>query len=96
MPNTIIWLRSWGISKNGHVEKILKLRPSTPNCMIYGEVGKLPLQTSNEKQLIAYWLCVLNKDVHAFAYMMYMIALNLFHRDIVTVEILTSYSNKHY
>ena len=32
----------------------------------------------NERQLIAYWLCVLNKDVHTFAYMVYMIALNYF------------------
>ena len=36
-------------------KKMIKLRPSTPNCMIYGEVGKLPLQTSVNKQLIAYW-----------------------------------------
>ena len=49
--------------------------------MIYEEVGKLPLQTSVDKQLIAYWLRVLNKDVHTFAYMVYMIAFNLFRRD---------------
>ena len=49
-------------------QKNLKLRPSTPNCMIYGEGGKLPLQTSVDKQLIVYWLCVLNKDVHTCAY----------------------------
>ena len=41
--------------------KILKLRPSTPNCMIYGEVGKLSPQTTVDKQLIAYWIRVLNK-----------------------------------
>ena len=46
--------------------------------MIYGEVGKLPLQTSVDKQLIAYWLRVFNKDVHTFAYIVYMIAYNLF------------------
>ena len=44
--------------------------------MIYGEVGKLPLQVSVDKQLIAYWFRVLNKDVHTFVYMVY--ALNLF------------------
>ena len=49
--------------------------------MIYGEVGKLPLQTSVGKQLIAYWLRVLNKDVHTFIYMVYMIALKLFRRN---------------
>ena len=49
--------------------------------MIYGEVGKLPLQVSVDKQLIAYWFRVVNKDVHTFAYKVYMIALNLFRRD---------------
>ena len=49
--------------------------------MIYGEVGKLPLQVSVDKQLIDYWFRVLNKDVHTFAYMVYRIALNLFRRD---------------
>ena len=48
--------------------------------MIYGEVGKLPLQVSVDKQLIAYWFRVLNKDVHTFAYMVYRIALNLSRR----------------
>ena len=49
--------------------------------MIYREVGKLPLQTFVDKQLIAYWLRILNKDVNTFSYMVYMIALNLFRRD---------------
>ena len=53
----------WGFKKIDMLEifyrkffyKIQKLRPSTPNCMIYGEVGKLQLQTSVDKQLITYW-----------------------------------------
>ena len=49
--------------------------------MICEEVGKLPLQVSVDKQLIAYWFRVLNKDVHTFAYKVYMIALHLFRRD---------------
>ena len=32
-------------------------------------------------ELIAYWLRVLNKDVHTCAYMVYMIALKLFRKD---------------
>ena len=49
--------------------------------MIYGEVGKLPHQVSVDKQPIAYWFRVWDKDVHTFAYNVYMIALNLFRRD---------------
>ena len=37
--------------------------------LTYGEeMGKLPLQTSVDKQLIDYWFGVLNKDVHNCAY----------------------------
>ena len=36
------------------LKKVLKLRPSTSNCMVYGEVGKLPLQIYVDKQLISY------------------------------------------
>ena len=51
------------------------------NCMIHGEVGKLPLQVSVDKLVIAYWLRVLNKDLHTFAYTVYMIVLNLTDHD---------------
>ena len=44
------------------------------------------LQVSVDKQRIAYWLRVLNKDVHNFAYMVYMTALNLFRRDEYTSQ----------
>ena len=78
----------WGFKKIDMLEmfyrkffqKIIKLRPSTPNCMIFVEVGKLPLQVSVDKQIIAYCFRVLNKDVHTFAYKVYMIALNLLRR----------------
>ena len=54
------------------------MRPSTPNCIVYGEVGKLPLQTKVDKQLITYWLRLLTKDGRTFAYIVYMIVLKLF------------------
>ena len=60
-----------------YLKKILKLRPSTPNCMIYGEVGKLPLQVTVDKNMINYWLRLLNKDQHTLAYIMYTIIFTL-------------------
>ena len=86
-PILIYGSEVWGLKKIDMLEILYqfffpkKLRPSTPNCMIYGEVGKLPQQTFVDKQLIVYWLRVLNKEVHTFAYMVYMIALNLFRRN---------------
>ena len=37
-------------------KKILYLRPSTPSCMVYGEVGKLSLQGAIDKRLMSFWL----------------------------------------
>ena len=53
------------------LKKILKLRPSTPNCMVYGEVGVLPLQVSVEKRVINYWLRLVNKNESTFTYIKY-------------------------
>ena len=42
------------ISYRKFLKKVLKLRPSISNCMVYGEVENLPLQISVYKQLISY------------------------------------------
>ena len=64
-----------------HVHLLILVYYVAPQSMISWEVTKLPLQTSVDKQLIAFWLRVLNKDAQTFAYMVYMIALKLFRRD---------------
>ena len=35
---------------------ILKVGKSTPNCMVYGETGKLPLQLNIFKRMVSFWL----------------------------------------
>ena len=57
------------------LNKILHLRPSTPSCMVYGEVGKLPLQVTVDKQLISNWLRLLNKDESTLAHIIYIMVL---------------------
>ena len=52
--------------------------------MMYGDVGILPLQVTVDKQLISYWLRLLNKDESTLAHiiiLLYIIVLNLFVRD---------------
>ena len=66
----------------GFFFKILHLRPSTPSCMVYGEVGKLPLQITINKRLMSFWLRLLNKEESSLAHIVYMIAHNLFVRDV--------------
>ena len=60
------------------IKKILYLRPSTPSCMVYGEVGKLPLQVTIDKRLMSFWMRLLNKEESSLAHIVYMIAHNLF------------------
>ena len=51
----------WGFSftemleifhRNFPKKKLLHLRPSTPNCMVYGELCVLPLQVAVDKRII--------------------------------------------
>ena len=60
------------------VKKILHLRPSTPICMVYGEVGKLPLHVTIDTHMINYWIRFLNKDITSYASIIYTITLKLF------------------
>ena len=60
------------------LKNILHLRPSTPTCMVYGEVGKLPLQVTIDKHMINYWIRLLNKDITSYASIIYRITLKLF------------------
>ena len=48
--------------------------------MVYGEVGKLPLEATADKRIVSYWLRLLNKNEDTFVYMLYNIALQLFNR----------------
>jgi hypothetical protein len=53
----------WGFSDNYVIEKILlkfcklilHLKQSTPNCMIYGELGRCPLYIDIKTRVISYW-----------------------------------------
>ena len=59
------------------LKKILHLRPSTPSCMVYGEVGKLPRHVTIDKHM-NYWIRLLNKDITSYASIIYTITLKLF------------------
>ena len=50
--------------------------------MVYGEVGKLPLHVTIDKHLISFWLRLHNKEEFPLAHIVYMIAHNLFVRDV--------------
>ena len=64
------------------LEKILHLRPSTPNCMVYGELRVLPLQVAIDKRIIGYWFRLLSTHHSAYSYCIYRMALTLFSNDL--------------
>lgn len=39
---------------------ILKVKKSTPNCIIYGELGRVPLDVSVKARMIGFWERIVN------------------------------------
>ena len=50
--------------------------------MVYGEVGKLPVQVTIDKRIMSVWLRLLNKEESYLANIVYMIVNNVFVRDV--------------
>ena len=68
-------------------KKRMHLRPSTPNCMVYGELGVLPLQVAIAKRIIGYWFRLLSKHHSVYSYCIYRMALTLFSNDLYTGQV---------
>ncbi len=60
------------------IKNILKLNKSTPSGMVYGEVGKLCLQTKMDKSIISYWLRLIMKDNTTLVQNTYTLSYQLF------------------
>ena len=56
---------------------ILKVGKSTPNCMVYGETGKLPLQLNISKRMVSFWLKISEDKPKKIATKFYNIMLRL-------------------
>ena len=64
------------------LKNILKLNKSTPNGMVYGEVGQLSLQTKIDQRMINYWLRLSIKNETTIAYQLYTLSLKLFSSEV--------------
>ena len=74
----------WGFESLKDMEKvhlqfcknILKVRNSTPNYMVYGELGRLSLETTVKRKIILFWNSLLSEN-NKLSSIMYKIMLNL-------------------
>ena len=63
-------------------KQILKLKKSTPNCMIYGELGRHKLAKTIEHRMISFWGGIVNGDNNKLSPMMFKYLRVLHERDI--------------
>ena len=77
----------WGFSKNiRYLEKVqlrfckllLKLKSSTPNYMVYGELGIYPLEIDIKVRMISYWCRLLSGKETKLPYICYKLQHKLF------------------
>ncbi|KAK6196333.1 hypothetical protein SNE40_001576 [Patella caerulea] len=69
----------WGYENVDNLEKIqlnfyktiLNLRKTTPNCMIYAELGKLPIQCLIKMRMIQFWNRLLNGKASKLSFCLY-------------------------
>ena len=58
-PILLYGCETWGFGKNDVIERVhlkfCKLKTSTPNYMVYGELGRYPLDVDINVRMITYW-----------------------------------------
>ena len=60
----------WGLEAQSALEKVhtmackklLGVKKKTPNCLVYGEVGRFPLALDTQARVISYWFKILQME----------------------------------
>ena len=63
----------WGLCKADPIEtfylaflkSILRVKRSTPNCFVYGELGIYPLSAERKIRVIKYWVKIVSGDMNS-------------------------------
>jgi len=63
-----------------YLKQVLKLAKFTPNCMIYGELGRHKLIKTIEVRMVGFWCEILNSSEHKLSHM-FLKALKSFHEN---------------
>ena len=80
----------WGFSNIEQVERvhlkfckaILKVNKSTPSCMVYGELGRLPLSIAISSRMVCYWAKIVNSHNGKLSKVMLNFLLQLSHTEV--------------
>ena len=68
---------------------ILKVRPSTPTVMVYGELGRFPIEISIKTRMISYHCKLKNENDQKWNYTLYQIVKELHDKKYINFEWLT-------
>ena len=85
VPILLYGCEVWGIEKIQIIEQlqlrfcklILNLKASTPNCMIYGETGLMPLELQIKSRILCYWAKLIKSKDNKISNVLYRTILSL-------------------
>jgi hypothetical protein len=85
VPILLYGCEVWGIENLQILEQfqlrfcklILNLKASTPNCMIYGETGQMPLELQIKSRVLCYWARLINSKDDKISNVLYRTILSL-------------------
>ena len=110
VPILLYGCEVWGCSNISEIEVfyrkflkiVLKVGKSTPNCMVYGETGKFPLQLTIFTRIVNFWVKISEDKNKKIATKFYKIMFNLqkaghfdfkWLNQVKTILVTTGYSN---
>lgn len=95
LPILLYGSEIWGISNNTLLDKVqrkffkqvLGCSHSTPNCMIYGETGRFPLECTIKCRVLMFWCKIINNvNKDKIMYKLYSLALSLHKENVLTLK----------
>ena len=75
---------------------VLNVKQCTPNCMIYGELGRTPLYLTIRKRLISYWCSLVSSENRKLSICMYKLLYELHTNDVYNDKWLCFVKNELY
>ena len=97
LPIMLYGCEIWGFGNNNMLDTVLLkfckyllgLKASTPNCMVYGELGCLPVHISIKMRMVGYWLKVMSSDDNRICKKFYNILFDLHESNLYESDWLT-------